>query len=231
MSAQIAEASAGPRRESALGVVGVVGGLLLIVGLFVWLWISRAREIDAAEQLRGAFAVQSVPEGWSVTLAQAVPDGLFDLHSEVRIVRLARAGAGADPEPVPAEGAKPEWKKLADAAPPGEPTRLFFAWYDPGTGSKDVEYQLDSHGSVELSKLDEQGGKVRVDLGKLRWGAYDSDFVHERLFDKGSFRDALRINLSTPGQFCVLNVLWKWGERGSRDSAARALALFPPPAK
>jgi len=231
MSATSAELPATQRRESALGVAGVVGGLLLIVGLFLWLWISRARDIDAAEQLRGAFAVQNVPAGWSVTLAQAVPDGLFDLHSEQRIVRLARADAGADAEPVATPGVKPDWKKLPEAAPLGEPARLYFAWYDASSGSKDVQTQLDSHRAQELSMLDEKGGIVRVDVGKFTWGAYDADFVQERLFDKGSFRDALRINLSTPGQFCVLNVLWKWGERGSREAALKLLALFPPPAK
>lgn len=231
MSAASAEAAVAPRRESALGVAGVVGGLLVIVALFFWLWSSRARDIDAGEQLRGAFAVPGVPAGWKPTLAQAIPDGLFDLHTEQRIVRLAREGAPTELDPVPAEGVKPDWKKLVDAAPPGEPARLYFAWYDLSTGAKDVEGQLDSHRAVEFSMLGEKGGIVRVDAGKLAWGGYDADFVHERLFDKGSFRDALRINLSRPGQYCVLNVLWKWGEKGSRDSARRALALFPPPAR
>jgi hypothetical protein len=232
MSATSAEAPAGARRESALGVAGIAGGLLVIAAIFVWLWISRARDIDATEQLRGAFAVENVPAGWGVTLAQAIPAGLFDLHTEQRIVRLARQGAAPDPDPAPAPDAKFEWKKLPEAAPPGEPARLYFAWYDPSTGSKDVEGQLDSHRAVELGMLDgKKGGIVRVDAGKLAWGAYDADFVQERLFDKGSFRDALRINLSRPGQFCVLNVLWRWGEKGSRESAARVLALFPPPAK
>jgi hypothetical protein len=231
MSAASAESAAGPRRESALGVAGVAGGLILIAAIFLWLWSSRGREIDAAEQFRGSFAVQGVPAGWSVALAQAVPDSFFDLHSEVRIVRLQREGSGAETEPVAAPGAKVDWKGLPDAAPLGEPVRLHLAWYDPSTGGKDVEHQLDSHGAQEVGMLDEKGGKVRVDAGKLRWGAYDADFVHERLFEKGGFRDALRINLSRPGQFCVLNVLWKWGERGSRDSALKVLELFPPPAR
>ena len=242
MSDRTAEAAGPTRRESALGVAGIGGGLLLILALFVWLWISRARDIDAAEQFRGAFAVQGVPAGWSVTLSQAVPDGLFDLHTEQRIVRLAREGAAPDPEPAAAPappaaepGAAPakkvEWKKLAEAAPAGEPARLYFAWYDPTNGSQDVEAQLDSHRAVDYSMLGPKGGIVRLDAGKLRWGPFDADFVHERLFEKGSFRDALRVNLSRPGQFCVLNVLWRWGERGSRDSALAVLGLFPPPAK
>jgi hypothetical protein len=233
MSERSAETQAPTPRESALGVAGIGGGLLLILGLFIWLWISRAREIDAAEQFRGAFAVEGVPAGWSVTLSQAVPDGLFDLHTEQRIVRLAREGAApeAQPSAAPAEpGAKVEWKKLADAAPPGEPARLYFAWYDPSSGSSDVQAQLDSHRAVDYSMLGTEGGIVRLDAGKLRWGAYDADFVHERLFEKGSFRDALRVNLSRPGQFCVLNLLWSWGERGTRDSALKTLELFPPPA-
>src|SRR5262245_34684125 len=136
MSERSAEAPSDKRRESALGVAGIGGGLLLILGLFIWLWISRAREIDAAEQFRGAFAVQGVPAGWNVTLSQAVPDGLFDLHTEQRIVRLVREGAAPEPEPAPQPEApaqsgeppkKPEWKKLAEDAPAGEPARLYFA--------------------------------------------------------------------------------------------------------
>ncbi|SRR5258706_3511911 len=231
MSAPSAEAPAGARRESALGVAGIAGGLLVIAAIFLWIWMSRGREIDAAEQFRGAFAVQGVPSGWKVALAQAVPDSLFSLSSEWRIVRLAREGAAPEPEPTVAPGTKVEWKKLPEAAPLGEPARLYFVWYDPASGSKDVEHQLDSHDAQELGMLGEQGGKVRVDAGKLRWGSYDADFVHERLFEKGSFRDALRVNLSTQGQFCVLNLLWKWGEKGGRDSALKALELFPPPAR
>jgi hypothetical protein len=232
MSAPSAEPSTSGRRESALGVSGIAAGLMLICGIFVWIWISRARDIDANEQFRAAFAVESVPKGWSVVLSQVVPDSLFDLHTEQRIVRLVREGAAVEPDPTPAPDAKFEWKKLPEAAPLGEPARLYFAWYDPSKGSKDVEGQLDSHRAVEIGMLDEKkGGIVRVDAGKLTWGSYDADFVQERLFEKGSFRDALRINLSRPGQFCVLNVLWKWGEKGSRDAAAKVLALFPPPVK
>jgi len=232
MSATSAEVPAGARRESALGVAGIACGLLVIAAIFAWLWMSRGREIDAAEQFRGSFAVQGVPQGWTVALAKAVPDGLFDMHSEQRIVRLVRAGAVPEPEPSPAADAQFEWKKLPEAAPLGEAARLYFAWYDPSTGRQDVASQLDSHRAVEPGMLDPmKGGIVRVDAGKLRWGPFDADFVHERLFEKGSFRDALRLNLSTSGQFCVLNVLWKWGEKGSRESALRVLEIFPPPVK
>ena len=41
----------------------------------------------------------------------------------------------------------------------------------------------------------------------------------------------ISVNLSTRGNFCVFNVLWKWGEKGSRDSALKVLELFPPPAQ
>lgn len=228
MSARSAEPVRDERRTSALAVLGIAGGFLLLAGILVWMWISRGRPIDAGEQLRGAFAVESVPAGWSVALAQAVPDSFFDFSSEQRIVRLVRADAPADPAPAEQPGAKPEWKKLAENAPPGEPTRLYLAWYAPSSGGADVERQLDSHRAQELAQLGEKGGIVRVDLGKLAWGGFDADFVHERLFEKGAFRDALRVNLSSPGQFCVLNVLWPWGVRGTRESAARILALFPP---
>jgi hypothetical protein len=232
MSAPSAEAPTGSRRESALGVAGIAGGLLLIAALFLWLWMSRGREIDATEQLESSFALEQVPPGWTVALAQAVPDNLFSLSSELRIVRLVREGDTPDPEPASAPDAKVVWKNLLEGAPLGEAARLHLAWYDPKSGSKDVEQQLDSHGAVEMGMLDAQkGGIVRVDAGKLRWGAYDADFVQERLFEKGSFRDALRFNLSTPGQFCVLNVLWKRGEKGSREAAQRVLALFPPRTK
>lgn len=231
MSAPTAEVPGGLRRESALGVAGIAGGLVLMAAIFLWIWMSRGREIDAAEQFRGTFAVEGVPPGWDVALAQAVPDGMFDLHTEVRIVRLMRSGYTPEPDPLPVPGAKVEWKKLPEAAPLGEPARLYLAWYDPSSGAKDVESQLDSHGAGEIGMLGEEGGKVRVDAGKLRWGSYDADFVHERLFEKGSFRDALRVNLSTRGNFCVLNVLWKWGEKGSRESALKVLELLPPPAQ
>ncbi len=228
MSAPSADPSTNARRDSALGIVGIAGGFLLIAGIFVWMWISRGHPIDAADQLRGSFAVSAVPAGWNVALAQAVPDGFFDFSSEQRIVRLVRADAPADPAPSETPEAKPDWKALAEKAAAGEPTRLFLAWYPPSSGSQDVQRQLDSHRAQELSQLGEKGGIVRIDVGKLTWGSFDADFVHERLFEKGAFRDALRVNLSSPGQFCVLNVLWPWGVRGSRESASKVLALFPP---
>lgn len=230
MSATNADPALAERRTSSLAVVGIAGGLLLLVGILVWMWISRGRPIDANEQLRGSFAVQSVPAGWNVALAQAVPDSFIDFSSEQRIVRLVRADAPADPapEPEPKPGEKPEWKKLAEGAPAGEPTRLYLAWYSLAGGGADVERQMDSHRAKELAQLDEKGGVVRIDVGKLDWSGFDADFVHERLYQKGAFRDAVRVNLSSPGQFCVLNVLWPWGVRGTRESATKVLALFPP---
>lgn len=216
-----------PARESLFGAFGLLAGLMLLVMVFVGLWLSRRSEIDGAAQLSANFAIESVPAGWKVLQAEEIPAGFFTFGPGERIVHVAsEVNLTGDQPPAPPGFAK-EWKELAEGKPLGEASRLIFAWYGPQSGAEQVQAQLSSRRAVELSMLDEKGGVVRMDAGMLPWSGFDAEFVHERFFDKGAFRDAVRVNLSTGGRHAVVNILFAWNQRGSKAAAERLLGFFP----
>jgi hypothetical protein len=56
-----------------------------------------------------------------------------------------------------------------------------------------------------------------VGSGKLGWRGFDADWVHERAFEKGgTFRDAMRVDLSLEKRPCVMTATWTRGEPASR---------------
>ncbi len=217
-----------PARESLFGAFGLLAGLMLLVMVFVGLWLSRRSEIDGPAQLRANFAIEALPAGWKVLQAEEIPAGFFTFGPGERIVQMAHEVNLSGDQPAPPTGFVKEWKQLAEGKPMGEPSRMIFAWYGPQDGADLVREQLSSRRAVAFSELEERGGIVRLDAGALPWGKLDAEFVHERFFDKGAFRDAIRVNLSTGGRYAVVNILFGWNQLGSKAAAQRLLEQFPP---
>lgn len=215
-------------RETLFGAFGLLAGLMLIIMVFVGLWLARRQDIDGAAQLSANFAIPAVPAGWKVVNAEEIPAGFFSFGPGERIVQLAHELQVTGEQPPAPAGFVKEWKALVEGKPLGEASRLIFAWYGPADGAEQVEAQLASRRAQDLASLGEDGGIVRIDAGKVLWGSFDADFVHERFFTKGAFRDAIRVNLSAGGQYAVVNILFAWNQRASVEAAKRLLAQFPP---
>jgi hypothetical protein len=69
----------------------------------------------------------------------------------------------------------------------------------------------------DRGQLGPEGGTVLVERGRLDFRGWDSDWVHMRTYERGgTFRDAMRISLSTPDDPCVSTVTWPRGVPASR---------------
>ena len=217
-----------PGRETLFGAFGLLAGLMLLVMVFVGLWLSRRSEIDGTAQLTGNFAIETLPANWKVLQAEEIPAGFFTFGPGERLVHMASEVNLTGDQPPPPPGFVKEWKQLPEGKPLGEASRLIFAWYGPQDGAEQVRTQLSSARAKDLAMLDESGGIVRLDAGNLPWGGFDAEYVHERFHDKGAFRDAVRVNLSTGGRHAVVNILFPWNQRGSKAAAERLMQQFPP---
>lgn len=135
-------------------------------------------------------------------------------------------GSKDDDRPDPEEFtvARRERNALEDGTPP---TEVWLARYP----RDDAESALARHfrrrsGDDDEPKLDET---ITLDGGRLPWGRYDADFVHERDYDEGGhFSDALRVNLTRGTQCWILFAEWPRDYRGSRAPVEALLEGLPP---
>jgi len=116
----------------------------------------------------------------------------------------------------------------------GTPPSLFYLVRYPADDSKSVlSRQFERHTDGEMSRGKGngrgEGTKLTVDGGRLRWGAYDADFVLERKYeDGGHFTDTVRVNLTHGTECWILFALWPQDYRASREPVEQLLAALPP---
>jgi hypothetical protein len=217
MSTKSADATPGP---SALGVIGIAFGLMLIAALAAFLIFKRAKPIDGAAALAQRFGVRSLPFGLEVTRGDQLSSG------EQMIVLENPA---APPEPAASERAadapKLDWTKL-ELGTPGAPPQSVVVLLSDAPFSRERDAEL--FGRVEfrdVKSLDDMGGVLPIAAGKVGWCGYDASFVHERNYEKsGTFRDALRVNLSVQGKTAILTAKWPRGAQASKQTLEQLLA-------
>ncbi len=241
MSVPIVDAT---QRRGVGSVLGVGFGLALIAACIVFVMRQSAGRIDGDARLREAFELGTLPFHLEVVSAAK----LFQGEDSVVL-----ANPRAEPEPpkieVPekkdepktpqdsekeAEPPKPrfDWSKLpvGDARPPRQ---VELTWYPSAMGEGQIRQQFGGGGfSMSMKDIGEEGGRTDLETGTLVWGAYAPVFVHERELEAGkTFRDSLRVNLSTPGQYCVMVVKWPRNSPGKKahvDEILKALAPREP---
>lgn len=248
MSAPIAEPSitVAPSTSSSRGVGAVLGvsfGLALIAACVVFVLRQKAGGIDGDARMQAAFDVGALPYRLQVVKAARL------FASEENVI-LADPAAEPEPEKQPAPEPKPEkkptdepdaskapyekpfdWSKipLGEARPP---LRVSLVWYPPAMGDAQIKQRFVSVSSMPVRDIGDAGGLAEMEAGTLVWGEYAPEYVHQRRFEPGrTFRDELHVNLSTPGQYCVMVVTWPRNSPGTKDHAVEILkALTPKPA-
>jgi hypothetical protein len=199
-------------------------GLALIGGTGYWLATTRVGPLDPAVLMKAHFASAEFP-GFRPVEAQ-------ELSGKQRLVLFERRDAPSGwekPVPVGATVEHRDWRKLQVPPPREDPVHIALCWSAPAAGAKSVRDALDAIKGKELRELPDDGGLVRVDVGKLAWAGYDADFVHERTFRAdGSFQDRLHVNLSVPEAPCLVVLTWRPGEAGDKERARRLLAALQP---
>lgn len=220
--------------ERPARIIGVSIGLSLIAAAVVFLLVQKTGRIDARSLSADALKVGVMPFGLALTDAFRLPRG-----EEMVVYEVPGAAVEEPPHPPakspekspPATDDKPggerekfDWKKIAMGEAGRPPLSVTLVYHPASIGEAVIKKQFKSLEFGSIEKLGASGGLVAVDAGKLEWGEYSPDFVHERLYEAGgTFKDALRVNLSTPGRYCVLQIVWPRGYPGSKDAAKEIL--------
>lgn len=237
MSPATAEAEPAPPALPAspvrpLRVLSIVLGCAALAGLVYALARPSAREVDAGAAWERLFASPR-PEGYVLASALELPDGSTALT-------FVDPDAGIEPPkpavpemPEPAEGQPPpkgEWHTLPIGSPGPRARELVFLTAERHASLAALFEKTRGGGGPSARDLGPQGGTVTVDGGRIAWAGLDAPFVHERTFEPGgTFRDAVRVNLSTAARPCVLHASWTRGVAGSKQETVRLLERLTPP--
>ena len=199
-------------------------GLALIGGTGYWLATTRVGPLDRDAWMRAHFA--------SFELSGFVPTEQQQLLGGMQIVQFERSDLPTGWNASVPAGAIVEhrdWRKLLIPPAREAPALIALWWSAPAAGAKSVRDELDKGRGMELRELPDDGGLVRVAVGKFAWAGYDADFVHERVFARdASFQDRVRANLSVPDAPCLCVLTWRRGEAGDTELARKLLEGLRP---
>ncbi|MFT7669501.1 MAG: hypothetical protein ACI8X5_002204 [Planctomycetota bacterium] len=227
------------RSVGSSAIVGVGVGLVLIVASLSSLFFRGSHSVSAAEQLAHMYEVSEFPFGLSLQEPGfLLPGGehVFVLSDGTVPVEEAQVEEllGADEEAGEKEGEEPEkepfdWSAIEVLSTDSAPTQVYIAHYPVDQATGIIQSQFQSLDWKELSGIDADGDRAVVDGGKLRWAGYAADFVRERQFIKGgTFRDSMRVNISTIGECWIAYAIWPTGHAGSEERLVDLLASLQP---
>lgn len=243
----LATSSVEGERRGVGVVLGVGLGLALIAACVVFVLRQPAGGIDGEARLASAFELGALPYDLEIVNSAKLFQGEESVvlanpraepeppkieppktESPAKSESTDASEKDASKPPEPAEQ-KPrfDWSKI----PMGElrpPRQISLMWFPPAAGEAAIRQQFGESWRMSVRDLGDEGGLTEVESGTLVWGPYAPTFAHDRSFEAGhTFRDSLRVNLSTPGQYCVMVVTWPRNSPGSKahvDEILKALA-------
>ncbi len=210
-------AEARPSRLTGGCLVGIALGLMLLAVAAAFLLMGHGKPIDGSAQMRTVFGVDALPHGLQVEQAVEMASG-----EKLVVYSVPGRSAEAPAPPVPDEAddadEAPRFDWSAVEIPPARdaPRQAAFLFVPKANGHAVIRDMIRSLRGQDLRELDSGGGTVLIERGKLDFRGWDSDWVHLRTFERGgTFRDTLRLSLSTPDAPCVLTATWPRGSAGS----------------
>ena len=218
-----ASESGEPSALTGAAILLIAAGVMLLAGIAAWLYAGRGASIDGVERVQRAFGATPAKLGMEVRAAQRLPDGVevVALHDPAR--------PDAAPAASPAGVAAVDRAKL-DLGPAGTaPREALFVFVTEAAWPAVRKEHFERVRWKELLEVPASGGVQSVDEGKLAWRGWDAAYVHERAWDGGSgFRDAIRVDVSLPGQPASLLLTWPRGARADRAALSAWLERLAP---
>jgi hypothetical protein len=232
--------TAEPRRiAGASTIVGIALALMVMSVLAAWLIASRGGPIDGAAQLESAFGVRTIGPAYAIVEARKVANGaryvaLADEEASSEPEQVKAAPAPGMPGPPSSDGGSPnppedrvDWSRVTIPATTTRPRRVAFLFPDEDAKHAIVDEFFRNVERTSLLDLGPEGGKVTIASDKLAWRGFDATWVHERVFEKGgTFRDAMRVDLSVEDRACVMTAEWTRGEPATRAALDALLAAL-----
>ena len=120
-----------------------------------------------------------------------------------------------------------DWSKVAIPETSGPPRQAAFLFVPGERGRGVLEEMIRNVRGADRGMLGPEGGTVLVDRGRMDFRGWDSDWIHMRTYEAGgTFRDAMRISLSTPDDPCVLTATWPRGVPASKAGLDELVSSF-----
>jgi len=222
MSAPIAESKSAP---SGGALIAIALGLMVLAGIVAYLLLGTGGPIDGRAKMTSVFGVADMPFGLEIASATS-------MSSAGTLVVYEVPGAAAEParaEAKPVEGVpdapRTDWSKVAIPETSGPPRQASFLFVPRDSGRGVLEGLIREVRGADRGQLGGEGGTVLMERGRLDYRGWDSDWIHLRTFETGgTFRDAMRISLSTPDAPCVLTATWPRGTPASRAKLDELIA-------
>ncbi len=187
-------------RESLGCVFGIALGLVFFAALLFLPFSLRGPQIDAEAHIAALFRDDRVPEPFALAETTRLPSGETLVHLEAR-------------------GSAPDELFLIEYASREAAQRLFEVEEEP---DEDGVVRADQEASLRLREWEKDPSfewHTVLQRDEVQWGSWRAPFVHERAFTReGTWRDAIRVNLSQPGRNLVLFVLWPWKVAGQKQA-------------
>ncbi len=207
-----------PTRLTAAGLLGIALGLMVLAAAAAFLLLGRGGPIDGRAEMVRVFGVADLPFGLQIASATVMPSG-------EKLV--AYAATDAAPEPARVEtpppqpgvmGPRVDWSAVAIPATREPPRQATFLIVDGASGRTVINAMVRNLHTPDTKGLGPEGGIVLIERGRADFRGWESDWVHLRTFEAGgTFRDAMRISISTPDQPVVLTATWPRGSPATRE--------------
>jgi hypothetical protein len=214
MSAPTVEvpATAPPMRLTAGGLIGFALGLMVLAGAAAFLLLGRGGPLDGRAEMTRVFGSADLPFGLQITSASVMPSG-------EKLVAYASPNASPPPPPVEKPKSEPgvpgprkDWSAVAIPDTSEPPDQATFLIVDKSKGRSVIDALVRGVQTPDTKGLGPEGGTVLMKRGRSEFRGWESDWIHLRTFEAGgTFRDAMRISISTPDQPVVLTATWPRG--------------------
>jgi hypothetical protein len=236
MSAPTVDAKSAP---SGAALIGIAAGLMSLAGIAAFLLLGTGGPTDGRAKMMQVFGVADLPFGMQIESATSMSSsGTLVVYSVPGAsAEAATPEALSQPESTStAEAASPppvvDWTKIEIPAESGPPRQVAFLFVPGGNGRSVLDTMIRNVYGQDRGMLGPEGGTVLLERGRLEFHGWDSDWIHMRTYERGgTFRDAMRISLSTPDEPCVVTVTWPRGVPGSRavlEEIVRPIVTAPP---
>lgn len=209
-------------------VLACTAGFVLLAGAVGLLATQSTRAADPQATLEQWFEVGELPAGFKLVEAQVLARG--DV-----VVRIERDGAGEEaPRNTPEEGKDFEpfdWSTVPVGAADTAPRELIVAEIPLEHARAELRelFEFGSDLAGDWKSVPRSGGRRVLERGRLDWGELAAPFVLEREFENGgTFRDTLRVNLSSATTARILVARWSRGFPASRAPVQVLIAALRP---
>ncbi len=211
MSAPSAES---PAAASGVALIAIALGLTALAAIGASLLLGNGGPSDGSAVMTRVFGSADVPFGMErASATELTGSGTLVVYESPDAPPDEPLPEAADQAPGDKSAFQPfDWSKLEIPTASGPPRQVAFLFVPAAKGSKVLDEMIRNVYGRDRGQLGREGGTVLLERGRLDFRGWNSDWIHLRTYERGeTFRDAMRISLSTPEDPCVLTATWSRG--------------------